>query len=165
MGRRNKLLYVAGAYRADSPWGVRNNVMAAAAVSRTLWIHGYTAHCPHLNNWDLDGPELPSDAILQGDFEIIRRCDGIVVCPGWGNSSGTRQEIVLGLRLGKPVLFFPRDPAEVSIFLTNLDEVMYERSGTEAEVGPTDDPTPPVTGGPAGVDPTSLSSWSRPDVV
>ena len=63
-----------------------------------------------------DSPELPEppepiatvapdEAFLEGDLEMIRRCDTIVVTPGWENSSGSIGEIELAEKLGKTILW------------------------------------------------------------
>lgn len=47
--------------------------------------------CPHLNTHDFD-EDLSYDEILDGDLEIVRRCDKIVMLPDWFNSKGARRE-------------------------------------------------------------------------
>lgn len=40
---------------------------------------------------------------IESTLEVLRRCDAVVVVPGWQTSSGTFGEVQEALRLGKPV--------------------------------------------------------------
>lgn len=108
---RDTLIYVAGSLRGyGDSWKQRENIDRAIRVARELWVKGYTAICPHLNNLEMDGPELVSDDILAGDFVIIERCDAIVVVPGSEKSAGTYAEIRFANDMGIPVYFYPALP-------------------------------------------------------
>lgn len=43
---------------------------------------------------------------LEGTLELLRRCDAVLLVPGWEKSSGTRAEIEEAERLGIPVAEF-----------------------------------------------------------
>ena len=42
---------------------------------------------------------------LEGDLEMLRRCDAVLVVPGWEKSSGTRAEIAEANACGIPVFY------------------------------------------------------------
>lgn len=86
------VIYVAGPYRADGWHGVWENIMAARAVARRLWLKGYAVICPHANSVLMDGPDISAGTFLSGDLEILRRCDAICMLPGWERSEGARGE-------------------------------------------------------------------------
>lgn len=103
-----RIIYVAGPYRGDSESRVWANIMAARDIAIRVWQLGYVAICPHLNTM-LFGGELPDSAYLQGDLEIIARCDAIVLVPGWETSAGTQAEIEYAQQLDIPVYQRPED--------------------------------------------------------
>lgn len=88
------ILYTAGPYRAPSMWGIHNNIESAKIVARQLWLAGHAVICPHANSAFMDGPAGETDAtFLNGDLEILGRCDGIVMLPGWEASHGAVAEL------------------------------------------------------------------------
>lgn len=104
-----KLCYVSGAYRAPTINGVYQNIQAARAVAGACWVRGFATICPHMNTAFMDG--LAPDAVwLDGDLEMVRRCDLVVVVPGWEQSQGTRAEIAEAQAHGIPVHSFPDVP-------------------------------------------------------
>lgn len=96
-----KLIYVAGPYRGKSESEVWRNIMAARDIAAEVWKKGYVAICPHLNTM-LMGGILPDKRWLEGDLEILRRCDGIVLVSE-ELSSGVETEIDEALKLGMMV--------------------------------------------------------------
>jgi len=97
-----KVAYVAGPYRADTIYGVAQNIQKARAVALRLWKLGYAVICPHSNTAFFDGA-CPDSVWLEGDIEILTRCDLVVLVPGWEASSGTRAEIAEARRFDIPV--------------------------------------------------------------
>ena len=97
MGNSMKLAYVAGPYRGKSRVKLINrlqiigNIIEARKVARALWRMGYAVICPHSNTALFDGV-APDKAFLDGDIIILKRCDLIVMIPGWTNSSGAKDE-------------------------------------------------------------------------
>ena len=97
-----KLVYVAGPYRAEAEFGVLENIRRAEKVALEVWRAGAACICPHKNTAFFGG--AADDRVwLEGDLEIIRRCDAIVLVEGWQNSTGTLAEIKLASELGLPV--------------------------------------------------------------
>jgi hypothetical protein len=93
---------VAGKYRAPTVRGIVGNIRRAEAVALWLWREGYVAVCPHLNAALFDG--ACEDAVfLAGGLELLRRCDLVVLVPGWTASAGTLAEVAEADARGIPV--------------------------------------------------------------
>jgi len=98
MNPRNKVIYVAGPY---TPWNVGeylsssidNNIEIARQFAIRLWQKGFTVICPHLNtaHFEQDCP-CKYDDYLQGDLELLSRCDAIFMLPNWEYSTGAKME-------------------------------------------------------------------------
>jgi hypothetical protein len=86
------IIYIAGPYRSKyGKLGIIRNIWKARQVAKELWKMGHTPICPHLNSALLDGI-VPDQRFLDGDIEILKRCDAIVLMPGWRKSEGARKE-------------------------------------------------------------------------
>ena len=107
--RRKILVYVAGPFRAPTAWGIEQNIRRAEALALGVWREGYTAICPHTNTRHFQG-ELPDDIWLEGDLNILERCDAVILAHGWQSSTGTLREIERAQLLGIPVV---HDPLEI----------------------------------------------------
>ena len=94
-----KLVFVSGPYRGN----VAENIHKAREVAIRVWQAGHVAICPHLNTAHFDG-YAPDEVWLQGDLEILRRCDAITFVDGWECSEGARAEAKLAKELGLEVI-------------------------------------------------------------
>lgn len=97
-----KVVFIAGPYRADTEWGVVENIRRAEAVALKIWKLGAVAICPHKNT-ALFGGSLPDEVWLKGDLELLRRSDAVCCLPGWEDSEGARGEVSMARELGLPV--------------------------------------------------------------
>ncbi|MBL0870335.1 MAG: DUF1937 family protein [Phycisphaerales bacterium] len=97
-----KVIYVAGPYRSSHEWGVTNNIRQAELAALELWKMGYAVICPHKNTAYFGGA-APDSVWLEGDLEILRRCDAVYCLPSWRESSGARGEVDEAKRVGIPV--------------------------------------------------------------
>lgn len=97
-----KVVYVAGPYRGQCESDIVQNIRNAEAIAIRIWQAGHVALCPHKNT-ALFGGLCPDEVWLKGDLEMLKRCDEIVLCCGWQNSSGTQAEIELARKLSVPV--------------------------------------------------------------
>jgi len=87
------IVYIAGQYRSKlGLWGVRENIHAAMAVAREYWKRGFAVICPHGNTAYMDGADIPDMAFINGDLEILVKCDVIVMLPYWEYSEGAKIE-------------------------------------------------------------------------
>jgi nucleoside 2-deoxyribosyltransferase len=95
------VVYVAGPYRAANAWLVEDNVRRAEVFSLLLWRHGFAPVCPHTQTRFFQGA-ASDEVFLRGTLEMMRRCDAVLLLPGWEKSTGTRAELHEANRLGIP---------------------------------------------------------------
>lgn len=98
----SKLVYIAGPYRAPTLWGVKRNIRAAMDAAVLVWRAGLWALCPHANTARMEGVTT-DESFLAGTLEMMRRCDAVLLVPGWRNSAGARAEVEEAGRLQIPV--------------------------------------------------------------
>lgn len=98
-----KIAFISGSYRHETINGVLMNILKARAVSLKYWKKGYAVICPHLNAALMDG-EMPDDTWLEGDIEILKRCDVIVMIKGWEQSIGAKKELEVAIQNGLTVI-------------------------------------------------------------
>ena len=99
-----KIIYIAGSYRADTEWGVKQNIDKAEAVALKYWKKGYAVYCPH-KNCGFFGGACPDSVWLEGGIEFLSRCDCIVMMIGWEKSSGSRAEHKFAIDNGMTILY------------------------------------------------------------
>jgi len=99
-----KVAYIAGPYRAPTVRGIVENIQAAEAVALKYWRAGYAVICPHKNSSLFDGA-AEDDVWIEGDKEILLRCDVLVAMRGWERSAGATEEVDEAERLGKEIIF------------------------------------------------------------
>lgn len=97
-----RLVYIAGPFRASSAWGIEQNIRTAEELALEVWRAGFVAICPHMNTWHFQGT-LPDDTWLKGDIEILRRCDAVLLVPGWEHSRGALKEVEAAVAASIPV--------------------------------------------------------------
>jgi hypothetical protein len=86
-------------------WFARTrNLWRAWKATRWLLQKGYAVHCPHLSTAFMQGV-VPYEKFLEGDIEILRRCDFAFMLRGWANSKGARQERLAATLHGIPILY------------------------------------------------------------
>jgi len=86
-----KLAYISGAYRSKSINGIHDNIQKARQVSIEYWRKGYAVICPHTNTAFMDGA-CEDHVWIEGDLEMLRRCDVVIMLPDWEESEGARAE-------------------------------------------------------------------------
>ena len=99
-----RVAYIAGPYRAKNGRTVLENVRAAEKVAIKYWRLGYAVICPHKNTEFFDGL-CPDSVWLEGDLEIVKRCDVIVMMVGYEESSGAKVELELAASCGIEIIF------------------------------------------------------------
>src|SRR5947207_8714944 len=97
-----KLVYVAGPYRGACEWDVVQNIRRAEALALAVWKLGAACICPHKNTALLGGA-APDEVWLEGDLEMLRRCDAVICTADWSRSSGAIGEVALARQMGIPV--------------------------------------------------------------
>lgn len=103
-----KVVYIAGPFRGETSWEVAENVRAAERVGLEVARLGYMPLTPHANTAHFDGC-LPDAFWLEGTLELLRRCDAVVLVPGWERSRGTKAEIREAEARKIPVFQSPAD--------------------------------------------------------
>lgn len=97
------LVYVAGPYRADTPWGIEQNVHNARTWGVALAHAGAYPVIPHSNTAHFDG-HASDEFWLEGTLALLRKCAGVILIDGWFRSAGARGEMLEARRLGMPIL-------------------------------------------------------------
>lgn len=97
-----KVIYIAGPYRGSTPEKIQQNIHSARTVAAKAAGHGLYVVIPHNMS---SGIEMvaPEAYWLAATMELMRRCDAVLLCPGWVESKGTMAEIDEAHRLGIPV--------------------------------------------------------------
>ena len=99
-----KVAYVAGPYRAENNWLLEQNVRAAEEMGLKLATRGLASIVPHTMSRYFHGT-LTETYWLAATQELVKRCDIMLVLPGWENSSGTLAEIALAKTIQMPVFY------------------------------------------------------------
>lgn len=113
-----KIIYVAGKFRAPNAWETELNIRKAEEVAIQIWKAGAACICPHTNTRFFDGA-VPNDVFLEGDLDILDRCDAIFMLDNWRDSDGAVGEHMLACIKPMPVLYSIR---EFLHYLEELDE-------------------------------------------
>lgn len=106
-----QIVYVAGPYRAETAEMRARNIRLAGGVAIMLWSEGFAALCPHRNSANMDGA-VPDEEFLEGSLEMLRRCDAVLMMPGWEKSEGSVAERDTATLMNIPVFEFPNFPDE-----------------------------------------------------
>ena len=102
-----KLLYIAGKYcDARGEWYQHLNIELSKRVARFFWMKGYAVICPHSNTAFM-GDSCPDnwDRWLNGDLEILGRCDMIVMLPNYLDSPGALKELEHAIEMEKDITY------------------------------------------------------------
>lgn len=94
-----KILYVAGPFRGPTPWDVECNVRHAEALSLRAAKCGVFPFCPHANTRFFD-KQCTDELWLNGDLELLHRCDGILLTNDYVRSTGARAELEWAVKWG-----------------------------------------------------------------
>jgi hypothetical protein len=94
--------YVIGPFRGEHAYAIRLNIRNAEALALQVWNRGCACVCPHMNTANFQGA-APDEVWLQGDLEILGRCDFAVTVKGWKGSTGSVQEVAFCQERGIPV--------------------------------------------------------------
>lgn len=97
-----KLVYVAGPFRGKSAWDIECNIRRAEALALEVWRLGAAALCPHANTRFFQNA-APDEVWLEGDLEMLRRCDAVMLTVDWFKSPGAQREVKEAREKGIPV--------------------------------------------------------------
>lgn len=99
-----RVIYVAGPFRGPDHWAIAENIRNAERLALKVWQTGAVALCPHANTAHFQGA-APDAVWLDGDLELLRRCDAMILTDNWERSSGARTEHEFARQLGLPVFY------------------------------------------------------------
>jgi nucleoside 2-deoxyribosyltransferase len=99
-----KVVYVAGPFRGPDHWAIAENIRNAERLALEVWRAGAAVLCPHANTAHFQDA-APDRVWLDGDLELLARCDAIVMTPDWQRSSGARAEEAFARERGIPVFY------------------------------------------------------------
>lgn len=100
------LIYIAGPYRADTKQGIELNRRVAELIGMHVARAGGYPVIPHNNTPQCFEGLQPDGFWLEGTLALAETCHGMVMCPGWQFSEGSRGERDLFMRIGRPVLVY-----------------------------------------------------------
>ncbi len=95
-------VYVAGPYRAATPWEVELNVRRAEALALEVARLKCAPVCPHTMYRFFD-KALSDGRWLSVCLELLSRCDAVVLAANWDKSEGSAGEVDEARALGLPV--------------------------------------------------------------
>ena len=136
------LVYVAGKYSGD----IDANIQAARDVAIDLWRHGLSVICPHLNTAHFEVDGIGWEDYLDGDEEMVLRCDAIVMLPNWEQSKGATREHEFAKSNGVPIYYYPdfpevhptvrRSPIQARAFLSEVMKMYRVHLDKNADYSP-----------------------------
>lgn len=88
------IIFISGPFRGkpNIEWNRQQNIRRAEEAALFVWRSGGVAICPHKNTEHFDGA-CPDSYWLNGDLQILARCDAIYMIPGWEDSAGAKNEL------------------------------------------------------------------------
>ena len=123
-----KIIYISGPFTAPTAWRREQNVRTAEAMALEVWRLGAVAVCPHTNTRNFEG-ELPYEMWIDGDLEIIRRCDAVLLVGDWLTSKGSLAEVKLAQELRLPIFSGEKSLHELRVW---LGQVILDDCGEES---------------------------------
>lgn len=104
--------YICSRYRGKDKAEVEKHIQYARDLTREALLHGHCAIAPHLYMTDCLNDSDPSERMLglEAAFELLGKCDAVVVGQRYGISKGMAAEIEHAKKLNLPVIY--RDKEE-----------------------------------------------------
>ena len=101
-----RLIFVSGPYNARTEEEKRANIWHAVRVACRLWELGFFVICPHLNSANFEFyTNLDESVWVEGDLEMVRRCDCVFMLKGYETSTGSLMELELAEKLQKAIYY------------------------------------------------------------
>ena len=86
-----KVVYIAGPFRGPNSWEIEENIRRAERLALEVWRLGVACICPHTNTRFFQGA-APDNVWLDGDLELVKRCDAVLLTSDYSRSSGATAE-------------------------------------------------------------------------
>jgi len=84
---------------------VFDNIIHARSAALKLWNEGWAVICPHTNSMFMGSLLGGDEKFIEGDLEIVKRCDTIYMLSGWEGSMGARRELAEARKHGLEILW------------------------------------------------------------
>jgi nucleoside 2-deoxyribosyltransferase len=81
---------------------MEQNIRRAETLALEVWKLGAACLCPHTNTRFFQNA-APDKSFLDGDLELLRRCDAVLLTLDWERSRGARAEVEFAQQLKIPV--------------------------------------------------------------
>lgn len=97
-----RVVYVAGKFTSENAWLIHRNVHRAEALAMAVAEAGAMPLTPHLNTKNFHGT-MSEEFWYAGTLELLRRCDAMILVPGWEDSKGVKAEVEEARKRGMPI--------------------------------------------------------------
>lgn len=97
-----KRVYIAGPFRAATPWAIENNIRVAETLALAAWRAGAATYCPHTSTRFFQHA-APDSVWLAGHLAWLGVADAVLLVPNWRRSEGTIAEVARAREIGLPV--------------------------------------------------------------
>ncbi len=102
---KKKIIYIAGPFRASTPWQIEQNIRTAEAAALALAKQNYIPLCPH-TMYRFFQDSLPDQFWLSATLQLLNLCDAIYLLPNYKNSQGSLKELERAKELNLTILHF-----------------------------------------------------------
>ena len=101
-----KVIYIAGPYHSTCEWQLEEFLRHAEDAALKLWKEGWAVICPHKNTAHFGGAwGIPDSTWMEGDIEILKRCDAIYMLKRWEQSKGAKRELEVAIECRLEVIY------------------------------------------------------------
>lgn len=85
------IVYVGGKFTGKNAWEIYRNVFRAETLGMAVAEAGAMPLIPHKNTSNFFGT-ITEEFWYKGTLALLKRCDAMILVPGWEDSKGTKDE-------------------------------------------------------------------------
>lgn len=107
-----KIVFISGPFRHPNPdgsndsWETHLNVVVASRLGLEVAKAGAFPFIPHANTAHFDhAAGIPDQLWLDGDLELLGRCDAMLCTYDWKRSAGARGEVEYATKHNIPIFY------------------------------------------------------------